>query len=441
MNRTDALVIGAGVAGLAVAAYLVRAGKNVTVLEAAVSPVEPAGAQDALDPQLVTELSLIGHGLRFAHRDLPLVAMGENSLTLVRDNHAAARAIAAVNDADAKAFVPFRRELYAQARRMRRFWWSALAQGTPHWVLEDRKDRQAFDRLCLAGADAWLGARFQSDALVSALLWDAVRGGFAPSEPGSALALMWCASGEMAGLQAAAALSEPGTLMASLTGAARGATLCLYAKVARILAAEGSVRGVTLEDGETIEAPLVLSSLCRDATDRLLGRSPAPGPRMGQARLFFTLSEPLALAPARYQIAEHSEIYLRAHEEARAGDIPSELPLEYVPVGPHHLAVTLCPFPASPPPGWRAQAAAQAVFAISRHVPGLGRNIANVEFKLSVRNPSLAQLLAPAGARIPSGLKGLYFCGSDAEPVPALSGRAARIAAAFALNGLTEDQK
>jgi phytoene dehydrogenase-like protein len=432
-SRMDAIVIGAGPAGFVAAAYLAKAGKRVALLEAQAAPAEPIGALEALDPQVMFELGLIKHGLQFLQRDLPLVALGETVLTLERDDHAAARAIAAVSDADAKVWPLVRRQLFGEARRMRRFWWSGLKEGTPHWVLENSAAKEKFDRLCVTGVDAWLAARFQSDALVAALLWDGVAGGLAPSEPGAALTLLWRAAGEMAGLQNASALAMPGALMSSLAAAAEGAELRAYACVTEILSARGAVEGVRLENGETLLAPLVLSSLSKNVTDILLGLPPAAGPSVGELRLLLSLAEPVTLAPARYRIAEGAESFISAHEEARAGRVPEELPVEFMPVDARHLAVTLRPFPVQPPAGWRTQAAAQAVLAMNRHVPGLARNIANVEFRLSPRRAELARLLMPAGARIQTGMTGLYLCGDDAEPVPALSGRAARIAASFAL--------
>ena len=253
--------------------------------------------------------------------------LGDVPLTLGRDTHAAARAIAILSAADAKAYVAFRRDLFAQARRLRRFWWSGLTDGAPHWMLDGRQAKEGFDRLCLTGADSWLSARFESDALIGALLWDAVAGGLAPSEPGSALALFWQASGEMAGLQGASALAEPGSLIASLLralAAAGSSPPRANARVARILVDHGAVKGAQLEDGEVLEAPLVLSALSRDATGRPAGRSDAVRRHaVGEARLAARpCREPVSFAPSRYRIADRAEIFIAAHEDARAGALP-----------------------------------------------------------------------------------------------------------------------
>ncbi len=433
-SRMDAIVIGAGPAGFVAAAYLARAGKRVALLEAEAAPAEPIGALEALDPQMMFELSLIKHGLRFLQRDLPLVALGETALTLERDDHAAARAIAAVSDADAKVWPLVRRQLFGEARRMRRFWWSGLKEGTPHWVLENSAAKEKFDRLCLTGADAWLSARFQSDALVAALLWDGVAGGLAPSEPGAALTLLWRAAGEMAGLQNASALALPGALMASLAAAAQGAELRAYARVTGILSAKGAVEGVRLENGETLLAPLVLSSLSKNVTDTLLGLPPAAGPSVGELRLLLSLAEPVTLAPARYRIAEGSEIFINAHENGAGGTCAGR------------IAAGVCTGRCPPPGGDAASispAAANRLADPGSGADGPGDEPACArsgpqhrpmwEFRLSPRRAGLARLLMPAGARILTGMAGLYLCGDDAEPVSALSGRAARIAASFAL--------
>ncbi len=97
--RCDAIVIGGGIGGLAAAAYLRRAGGSVTLLEAADAlggACRKAQALHALDPRLVSDLSLARRGLKFAARDLPTIGLRQDGrhLVLSRDPHAAARAIA-----------------------------------------------------------------------------------------------------------------------------------------------------------------------------------------------------------------------------------------------------------------------------------------------------------------------------------------------------------
>jgi len=434
MQKYDALVIGASVGGLAAAALLAGAGKRVLLLEQQAAPPEPIGPVYALDPALLSRLRLPARGLRFADRDLPLASGSLPGFVLGRDCHAAVQALAAVSSNDAKAWAPFRRDLHALARQLRRWWWSALEQGTAEGVLERQAARDSFARLSLTGADAFLAAHFQSDALVAALLFDASAGGFHVSEPGSALALVWRAAQEMAGLEGAAAMPVPGTLVWSLIKAAANADFRCCAKVTGIVTKSGAVTGIRLAAGEVIEAPLVLSSLSEYATTALTG-SPQLSPQIGEMRLLITLRQKIVFPPVRLILAERPGIYADAHEAARAGRLPAEVPMEFAAAAPDKIAVTLRPVPANLGPDDRAQLAARAVQALSRQVPGAAALVSGVRFAVS--NPgaraNLAHLLAPSAIRVKTKFAGLYLCGADAEPLACLSGRAARIAASLAL--------
>ena len=210
-ERAAAIVIGAGVGGLVGRGFLARGGLHTLLLEAGKAPREPDEALIALDPRMVAELRLPSLGLAFTARDLPLAVAGDMPLLLGRDLYAASSALAKFSDADALAWPTYRRRLTAEARRLRRWWWTAPDDGTPD-AAWSAGARRSFHRLCFSGADAYLGARFETPSLLAALLWDAGAGGFAVSEPGSALALVWRAAQEMAGLQEAAAIAQPGTL-------------------------------------------------------------------------------------------------------------------------------------------------------------------------------------------------------------------------------------
>jgi phytoene dehydrogenase-like protein len=269
------------------------------------------------------------------------------------------------------------------------------------------------------------------------LLFDASAGGFHVSEPGSALALVWRAAQEMAGLEGAAAMPATGTLVWSLIKAASAADFRCCAKVTGIVTKTGAVTGVRLATGEEIEAPLVLSSLSGGATMALAGTT-AAAPQIGEVRLLISLREKIAFPPARLILAEHPGIYADAHEAAQAGRLAAELPMELTAAAPDKIAVTLRPVPAFLSQEDRVQLAARAVQLLSRQVSGAAALVSGVRVAVSRTGAraTLAHLLAPSVLRVKTNIAGLYLCGADAEPLACLSGRAARIAAARGLKDL-----
>ncbi len=433
MKNPDIIVIGADLGGLTAAAYLTKAGKRVLVLERNAAPAEPIGPVYALDPLLLSELKLAARGLRFVQRDLPLAFAAPGIVSLGRNPHEAARELGRVSLADANAWASFRRELHGLARQLRLWWWSALADGAPGWMLERAKAKALFARLSVTGADAFLAAHFESEPLIAALLFDASAGGFHVSEPGSALALVWRAAQEMAGLEGAASMPAPGTLIWSLIKAVGDADFRCCAEVTALLTAHGRVTGVRLKSGEEIKAACVLSSLGPSTTLALAGQ-PASHTRLGEARLLISLREKIAFAPARLVLAERVDIYADAHEAARNGCLPAELPMEFAAAAPDKIAVTLRPVPATLNQEDRVQLAARAVRALERQIPGAAARVNGLRFSVSApERASLPQLLAPSLARVQTKIGGLYLCGAEAEPAPSLSGRAARMAAGLAL--------
>ena len=458
-ERFDAVVIGGGVGGLVAVSLLARAGLRALLLERAETLVGPGGdaALRALDPRVVAELKLARHGLKFVQRDLALTFLRSagQPVALVRDRHAVARALAALSPADAAAYAPFQSERLALARALRPAWWDGapLAEAAAN-LKQPQCD--LLDRLCVTSAACWLAAHFESDALKAALAFDAAACGFAPSEPGSALGLIWSAAQEMCGLQGAVAIPRggAGVLAQALAQAAQtsGAQIRTNSTVTSLSIANGRVAGVVLASGEQIDAPRVVSALGRRDTlenllpTALIGLGAAqvhPAAQTAVATLVMGLNRApdlgggMTLADKRIVIAERLETYETAFYAARLGEMPREPVLELI-VPPAETAAremasrllfyaNVWPVPV---PFDRDGLVRTVTAQIERHIPGFGGGIASCDvLPAHAVLPSVERLSAPAAARIGTPIPGLYLCGVDAEPADAISGRAARQAA------------
>ena len=234
--------------------------------------------------------------------------------------------------------------------------------------------RSAFSRLCLTGADAYLGQRFETPALLAALLWDAGAGGFSVSEPGSALALVWRAAQEMEGRQAATAVARPGTLVTALTRAQAMAQFRPRARVTQNSDTggrrdrRGAGRWFT-DRGRSCDLHLAARTHAQAG-----GPAGNRSPDRRSAEFCCACGRDLPCRRYRRRVIFLCRGRMRMptpmKRRARAGS-PPNLPMEWVMLSPDQIAVTARPVPAPLRADGRARVAAQAVMALSRAMPGV----------------------------------------------------------------------
>jgi phytoene dehydrogenase-like protein len=292
----DAVIIGAGHNGLACACYLARGGLKVKVLErrgvvggAAVTEEFHPGFRNSvaaytvslLNPKVIRDLRLAGHGLRIVERPY------SNFLPLEGGNHIKIGGGLGATQAELARFSK------RDAERLPAYWamLERVADVLRDLVLEcppnvggglldvarafkagrlakqlDMEARRDLLNLFTQSAAEFLDGWFEGEGVRAAFGFDAVVGNFAsPYHPGTAYVLLHHCFGEVNGKKGAwgHAIGGMGAITQALAAEARqlGVVIECDAPVASVNVRAGKAVGVTLRDGREVAAKTVISNL------------------------------------------------------------------------------------------------------------------------------------------------------------------------------------
>ncbi len=441
-ERSQVIVIGAGHNGLVCAAYLARAGKRVTVLEAADTVGGGAVTREfapgfkvsalahllhLLDPTVARELALARHGLSYAKVGLRTLALDDNGAPLtLADGELQGGEISA---SDREAFgayharmQKFSRFLARQHGRLPpRLAFGAWREAMPAALLAldlkrlGQRDMREFIRVVTMNIYDILEDSFENPLLKGALALDGVLGArLGPRSGNTVYNALYRHSGAIDGRAGALALPRGGmgAVSAALEAAARaaGAEIRCGATVAEIIIKNGRAAGVRLADGTELNAECVVSNADPHTTLlRLLGARhlEAEFARRVQhlrnagnaAKLHLALSgapQFRGVTPAqageRLIIAPSLQYIEQAFNPAKYGEystqpvfeitVPSIHDQGLAPAGQHVLSAVVQYAPYSLNGGWAAGRAgflAAAMAVLEQQAPGIGKQVLHAE--------------------------------------------------------------
>ncbi|HYF55808.1 MAG TPA: NAD(P)/FAD-dependent oxidoreductase [Salinarimonas sp.] len=298
MTACDLVIIGAGHNGLVCAAYCAAAGLSVRVVErrpvvggAAVTEEFHPGFRNStasytvslLNPKVVRDLDLHGHGLRIVERRAMNFLPTLEGRHLVTGEGRTRAAIAALNPRDGERYDAYGAEIEAVADVLRDLVLRAppnLVEGLSFRALGElgrlaalgnglrglplERSRALLDLFTKSAAD-YLDGWFEDDLVKALFGFDAVVGNYAsPYAPGTAYVLLHHAFGEVNGKKGVwgHAVGGMGAITAAMAGAARarGAKIETDAPVREVIVEGGRAAGVVLEDGRAIRARAVAAN-------------------------------------------------------------------------------------------------------------------------------------------------------------------------------------
>lgn len=292
----DVIIIGGGHNGLVCANYLAEAGKKVRVLErrdvvggAAVTQEFHPGFRNSvasytvslLNPKIISDLNLHQHGLEIVHRKVNNFWPhdDDNFLAFPVGSDKLKTEIAQFSQHDAQNLERYFRDTGMVADLIRSFLlesppnvgggikdiFKAAKFGNRLRKLPLEDERIVLDVFTKSVSD-FLDLYFENEYVKGAFAFDGIVGNYADTNtPGSAYVLMHHAFGEVNGEKGVwgHAMGGMGAITQAMAKSAllKGVVIDTDCAVSKVLIRDGQACGVVLENGETLEAKIVVSNL------------------------------------------------------------------------------------------------------------------------------------------------------------------------------------